>query len=87
LFYVGDDSRSNPFKKRGVDVIQAQKDPLEVLVGTIIKFRAKRFKEVIMDFFKIHELRWTQKHYASHLITPEFENLSKRYPINPKIII
>jgi len=45
LFDVGDDSRSNPFEERGDDAIQAQKDPLEVLVGPVTRLRAKRFKE------------------------------------------
>jgi len=44
-FDVGDDSRSNPFDKRGDDVIQASKDPLEVAVGPVTKLRAKKFKE------------------------------------------
>jgi hypothetical protein len=45
LFDVGDDSRSNPFEERVDDVIQASKDPLEVLVGLVTRLRAKRFKE------------------------------------------
>jgi hypothetical protein len=45
LFYIGDDSRLNPFHERGDDVIQPSKDPLEVLVGPVTRFRAKKFKE------------------------------------------
>jgi hypothetical protein len=45
LFDVGDDSRSNPFEKRGDDAIQPSMDPLEVLVGPITRLRAKKFKE------------------------------------------
>jgi hypothetical protein len=39
IFYVGDDSRSNPFKKRGNDENQqaSQKDLLEVLIGLITR--------------------------------------------------
>jgi len=44
-FDIGDDSRSNPFEKRVDDMIQAPKDPLEVLVGLVTRLRAKRFKE------------------------------------------
>jgi hypothetical protein len=44
LFDVGDDSRLNHFEKRGDDAIQAPKDPLEVLVGSVTMLRAKRFK-------------------------------------------
>jgi hypothetical protein len=45
LFDVGEDFRSNPFEEREDDAIQAPKDLLEVLVGLVIKLRAKRFKE------------------------------------------
>jgi hypothetical protein len=45
LFDVGDDSRLNLFEERGDDAIQALKDLLEVLVGLVTRFRAKRFKE------------------------------------------
>ena len=45
LFYIGDDSRLNPFHERGDDVIQPSKDPLEVLVGPVTRLRAKKFKE------------------------------------------
>jgi hypothetical protein len=45
LFDVGEDLRSNPFEERGDYAIQAPKDPLEVLVGLVIRLRAKRFKE------------------------------------------
>jgi hypothetical protein len=43
LFNVGDDSKSNYFKKRGNDVIQTtSKDLLEVLVGPIARSRGKK---------------------------------------------
>jgi hypothetical protein len=46
FFYVGNDSRSNPFEERVNDVIQATpKDPLEVSVGLVTRLRVKRFKE------------------------------------------
>jgi hypothetical protein len=45
LFDVGEDFRSNPFEEREDDAIQAPKDLLEVLVGLVIRLRAKRFKE------------------------------------------
>jgi len=46
FFYVGNNSRSNPFEERGNDVIQAiPKDPLEVPVGLVTRLRVKRFKE------------------------------------------
>jgi hypothetical protein len=46
FFYVGNDSRSNPFEERVNDVIQATpKDPLEVPVGLVTRLRVKRFKE------------------------------------------
>jgi len=64
LFDVNDDSRMNPFYKRGNDVIQATpRYLLEVLVGPVTRFRVKRFKETFngllqdiwakMDFKKI----------------------------------
>jgi hypothetical protein len=40
-----DDSRSNPFEKRGDDAIQLSKDPLEVPIDPVTRFKAKKFKE------------------------------------------
>jgi hypothetical protein len=45
------------------DAIQAPKDLLEVPVGLVTRLRAKRFKELSMDFFKIRGLRWTLRGY------------------------
>jgi hypothetical protein len=45
LFDLGNDSRSNPFEEKGDDVIQPSKDPLEVSIGPLTRFRAKKFKE------------------------------------------
>jgi hypothetical protein len=45
LFDVGDDSRSNPFEKRGDDVIQPSKDLLEVPIDPVTRLKAKKFKE------------------------------------------
>ena len=61
LFDVDDDSRSNSFKERGDDAIQPSNDSLEVPVGLVTRLRAKKFKKLSMDFFKIHGLRWTSK--------------------------
>jgi len=53
FFYVGNDSRSNPFEERGNDVIQATpKDPLEVPVGLVTRLRVKRFKEAFNGFLR-----------------------------------
>jgi len=53
FFYVGNDSRSNPFEERGNDVIQATpKDPLEVPVGLVTRLRVKRFKEAFNGFLQ-----------------------------------
>jgi hypothetical protein len=53
FFNVGDDLRMNSFEKRGNDMIQATpKDPLEVLVGPVTRFRAKRFKEAFNGLFR-----------------------------------
>ena len=50
FFYVGNDSRSNPFEDRVNDVIQATpKDPLEVPVGLVTRLRVKRFKEAFNE--------------------------------------
>ena len=56
-FDVGDDSRSNPFEKRGDDVIQPSKDPLEVPVGPVTRLRAKKFKE---DFNGLLQDTWAK---------------------------
>ena len=53
-FDVGDDSRLNPFEERGDDAIQPSKDPLEVPVGPITRFRAKKFKR---------SFQWTSSSY------------------------
>ena len=45
LFDLGNDSRSNLFEEKGDDAIQPSKDPLEVSVGPLTRFRAKKFKE------------------------------------------
>jgi hypothetical protein len=45
LFDIGDDSRLNPFAERRDDAIQPSNDPLEVPVGSITRFRAKKFKK------------------------------------------
>ena len=46
FFYIGNDSRSNPFEQKGNDVIQATpKDLLEVSIGLVTRLRVKRFKE------------------------------------------
>ena len=48
LFNVGDDSRMNPFEKRGNDENQqAFKDPLHVSVGPITRARPKKIKEAL----------------------------------------
>jgi len=53
LFDVGDDSRSNPFEKRGDDADQTNtkrnhaNDPLEVPIGPITRARAKKLKEAL----------------------------------------
>jgi hypothetical protein len=49
LFYVGDDSRSNPFEERGNDENQQAllKDPLHVPVGPITRARSKKIKEAL----------------------------------------
>ena len=47
-FDVGDNSRTNPFEKRGNDENQqAFKDPLHVPVGPITKARSKKIKEAL----------------------------------------
>ena len=47
-FDVGDNSRTNPFEKRGNDENQqAFKDPLHVPVGPIIRARPKKIKEAL----------------------------------------
>ena len=47
-FDVGDNSRTNPFEKRGNDENQqALKDPLHVLVGPITRARSKKIKEAL----------------------------------------
>jgi hypothetical protein len=55
LFNVGDDSKSNYFKKRGNDVIQTtSKDLLEVLVGPIARSRGKKSSTMhSMGLFKV----------------------------------
>jgi hypothetical protein len=53
LFDVGDNSRSNPFEKRGDDDDQPNtkrnhaNNPLEVLIGPITRARAKKLKETL----------------------------------------
>jgi hypothetical protein len=49
LFDIADDLRANPLEERGNDVILAStpRDPLEVLLGLVIRLIAKRFKEAI----------------------------------------
>jgi hypothetical protein len=49
LFDIADDSRANPLEERRNDVILAStpRDPLEVLLGLLIRLMAKRFKEAI----------------------------------------
>jgi hypothetical protein len=64
LFDVGDDSRSNPFEKRGDDAIQPSKDLLEVPIDPVTRLKAKKFKEAFNDFFKIHWLRWTSRGFV-----------------------
>jgi len=64
LFNVGDDLRLNPFKKRGDDAIQPSKDPLEVPVGPVTSLGLRSSKKLSMDFFKIHELRWTLRGFV-----------------------
>ena len=50
LFNIGDDSRSNPFEKRGDDEDQPNtklnhaNDSLEVPIGPITRVRAKKLK-------------------------------------------
>ena len=47
-FDVGDDSRTNPFDKKGNDENQqAFKDPLHVSVGPITRARSKKIKEAL----------------------------------------
>ena len=47
-FNVGDDSRTNPFEKRGNDENQQTfTDPLHVLVGPITRARSKNIKEAL----------------------------------------
>jgi hypothetical protein len=43
-------------------VIQPLKDPLEVPVGP--NTRLKRSKQLSIDFFKIHGLRWTSRGFV-----------------------
>jgi hypothetical protein len=58
LFDVGDDSRSNPFEKRGDDADQPYtkcnhaNDPLEVPIGPITRARAKKLKEVLNELIQ-----------------------------------
>jgi hypothetical protein len=52
LFDEGDNSRSNPFKKRGDDAIQPSKDPLEVTVGPVTRLRAKKFKKAFNELLQ-----------------------------------
>jgi len=60
---MDDDSRVNLFEKRGNDAIQAiPRDLLEVSVGPMTKFRAKKFR-LSIDFFKTYGLRWTSRKY------------------------
>jgi hypothetical protein len=49
LFDVGDDLRMNPFKERENDVIlvSTSRDPIEVLLGPVMRLRAYRFKDSI----------------------------------------
>jgi hypothetical protein len=53
---------SNPFEERGDDAIQAPKDPLEVLVGSVTRLRAKRIKETFNGLLQ-DGLRWTSRGY------------------------
>jgi len=55
-------SMSNPFEERGDDAIQAPKDPLEVLVGSVTRLRAKRIKETFNGLLQ-DGLRWTSRGY------------------------
>jgi hypothetical protein len=54
LFDIADDLRANPLEERGNDVILAStpRDPLEVLLGLVIRLIAKRFKEAINKLFQ-----------------------------------
>jgi hypothetical protein len=50
FFYVGDDSRSSSFEKRGDDAIQTTlNDLLEVLDGLITKSRTKKLKDTFNE--------------------------------------
>jgi len=42
-------------------------------------------KNIKFQQFMIRCCMLTQKHYESNLIRPKIENLSKQYPIDPKI--
>ena len=51
LFDVDDDSRLNPFEERGDDAIQITlNDPLEILVRSITRSRAKKLKYIFNGF-------------------------------------
>jgi hypothetical protein len=51
------------FEERGNDAIQATpRDLLEVSVGPMTRFKAKRFR-LSIDFFETYGLRWTSRRY------------------------
>jgi len=53
LFDVNDDSMTNPFKKRRNNAIQTTlKNPLEVLVDSVTRLRAKRCKEAFNELLQ-----------------------------------
>jgi len=62
LFDTGDDSRLKPFEERGDDAIQPSKDLLEVSVGPNTRLRSS--KQLSINFFKIHGLRWTSRGFV-----------------------
>jgi hypothetical protein len=63
-FDVGDDSRSNPFKEQGDDVIQPSKDLLEVPVDPVTRLRAKKFKEAFNGLLQYTWARWTLRGFV-----------------------
>jgi hypothetical protein len=74
-FDVGDDSRTNPFEKRGSDENQqtSLKDPLHVPVGPITRARSKMIKEALSGL--IQEIWADSKNEQSNLGPKEDERV------------
>ena len=68
-FNVGDNSRTNPFEKRGNDENQQVfRDPLHVPVGPITRARSKKIKEALNGL--IQEI-WADSNAGHSKLGPE----------------